>query len=477
MCLRSSFPLTATIIMSWITCSNGHRNLASSRFCEYCGESLLKHQIHTAIGTDLKPAAYLRQRYRIQSPIGQGGFGKTYLAEDTGRFHELVVIKELTPLQPSNTNLQKIEELFQREAAMLHKLQHPQIPRFWDYFKEDNHLFLVQDFIEGKTYQDLLQDRLQEGNLFNEIEIIQLFSQLLPVLSYLHHQGIIHRDISPDNIICREQDRMPVLIDFGGVKTIAFHGIASPVSATGTRLGKIGYAPDEQMQQGIVAPHSDLYALAVTGLVLMTGKSPQELSDPFTMAWIWEQQLPHLTPQFKAILKQMLALQPVDRFQYAEEVLSALESFKNAIYNPTQAVSPRYSPQVSSATPTLNNSGQGNVFNKSFAVPDEIVGWNWGAFLLPGFWCLTNQVWVGLIVWVDLSMVTLGCTRFIMGLVLGANGNEWAWKSRRWSSITAFKAHQRMWTIIGLLVWSFLLMIVGVILALLLSWGWFSFLF
>lgn len=100
---------------------------------------------------------------------------------------------------------------------MLHKLQHPQIPRFWEFFGDDKRLFLVQDYIEGKTYQSLLEERIAAGQTFSEGEIIELLRQLLPVLSYLHSLGIIHRDISPDNLICRASDKLPVLIDLGGV--------------------------------------------------------------------------------------------------------------------------------------------------------------------------------------------------------------------------------------------------------------------
>lgn len=155
--------------------------------------------------------------------------------------------------------------MFQREAVTLHKLQHPQIPRFWETFREGKRLFLVEDFIEGKTYQFLLDQRLRQGQRFNEAEILKLFRELLPVLSYLHRQGVIHRDISPDNIMLRDQDKQVVLIDMGGVKQVAINVATQVVgmqkragSSEATCLGKVGYAPDEQLRLGIVAPHSDL---------------------------------------------------------------------------------------------------------------------------------------------------------------------------------------------------------------------------
>lgn len=317
----------------------GRQNPASSRFCTSCGSSLQEPNPNPSGNViTLLPGVQLRDRYIIQRLLGQGGFGSTYLAEDTGRFNERVALKELTPTLRGTEAVTKAEELFQREAATLYRLQHPQIPRFWEFFRQGKRLFLVQDFIDGQTYQSLLNQRLQQGQRFSEAEILQLLRQLLPVLSYLHRQGIIHRDISPDNIICRAQDRLPVLIDLGGVKQVAIDvasqiaGSHNPSGNVGTRLGKVGYAPDEQMRLGIVAPHSDLYALAVTALVLMTGKKPQQLLDPYTMNWIWNRELT-LSPFLTGVLNRMLAKDPLQRFQSADEIIQVLEPKATVINN------------------------------------------------------------------------------------------------------------------------------------------------
>jgi serine/threonine protein kinase len=451
--------------MSLITCSNGHKNPEGSRFCFACGEPLSVPNIYTVgVETELPPGTRLRDRYVIRHQLGQGGFGRTYLAEDTGRFNELVVLKELTPSDQGTYALQKAEELFQREAGMMHKLQHPQIPRFGEIFRDGKRLFLVQEYIEGKTYQSLLDDRLAINQRFSEAEIIQLLRQLLPVLSYLHRQGVIHRDISPDNIIRRAKDGIPVLIDLGGVKQIAID-VATQVAqsqSAGTRLGKIGYAPEEQMRMGIVAPHSDLYALGVTSVVLMTGKQPQELIDPQTLNWIWNRQL-SLSPQFNKIIQRMLANRSSERFQSAEEILQQLPHDSGVPETQVQNISTGVQLQGNNYGPTsipVNTSGQGNIFDNSIPVPDEIQGWNWGAFLLPGLWCLTNHVWIGLLSWLDLSVITFGMTSAVMGVILGAKGNEWAWKSRRWSSVAAFKAHQRAWAIAAFIIWGVILLLV-----------------
>lgn len=454
--------------MSLITCSNGHENLVSSRFCSRCGESLLGTNTPSFAGlAGLSPGTRLRDRYIVGRTLGQGGMGSTYLVEDTGRFNELFVLKELTPSVQGTYALQKAEELFEREAAMLHKLRHPQIPRFWEFFRDGKRLFLVQDYIEGQTYQSILNDRLSSGQRFSEAEILQLFRQLLPILSYLHSMGIIHRDISPDNIICRAQDKLPVLIDLGGVKEIAVEAAnqvssnpaSPPISTSHTRLGKVGYAPEEQLRLGIVAPHSDLYALGVTAVVLMTGKQPQELLDPVTLEWTWQREL-SLSKLLSGILNRMLATRPSERFHSAEEILQLLDA--NAEDSQTRPVNPDHGKQTNTVP---NNSGQGNIFDNSIKVPPEIIGWNWGAFLLPGCWSFTNHVWVGLFAWSDVILLyhTLGLSRLVTGFILGAKGNEWAWKSRRWKSVAAFKAHQRRWAIAGFLILITVLLLVAVI--------------
>ncbi len=467
---------------SLITCSNSHANPATSRFCYRCGESLLGHNSRTLGSQELVPGTQLRDRYIIRHPLGQGGFSRTYLAEDRGRFHELLTVKELTPANQETYALQKAEELFQREAAILHKLSSPQIPRFWEFFRDGQRLFLVQDYIEGKTYQTLLEERTAVGQTFSEAEIIELFQQLLPVLSYLHSCGVIHRDISPDNIICRASDGLPILIDLGGVTKITLEMATtadssqnSAASRSTTCLGKIGYAPDEQLRLGIAAPHSDLYALAVTALVLMTGKQPQQLIDVETMQWNWQQHL-SLSPFLTSLLNRMLASQPVERFQAADEVLHQLQTHSESAPTQVHSRSTQHEAQSPHAVPAqTNNSGQGHLFDASVQVPDEIQGWNWGAFFVPGVWCLTNHVWIGLLSWVDFSVVTtvftFGMTWPIMAIILGVKGNEWAWKSRRWRSVKEFKRHQRLWAIAGFLIFIILLILIALIIVGLLALG------
>ena len=299
----------------------------------------------------------LRQRYLIQQVLGQGGFGRTYLALDQERFNEPCVLKEFIVPYHDGALIEKSKILFHREASTLYQIQHPQIPRFWAAFEDEQRFFLVQDFVDGQTYRQLLSDRKQQGQTFSEAEVLHFLSYLLPVLTCIHKQGIIHRDISPENVILQTQAAtqlepthpvsdagLPVLIDFGAVKEATSHW---PLISTPTRVGKVGYAPPEQLQTGKVYPNSDLYALAATALVLLTGREPPTLLDSRTLTWNWE---PYATvgEELAMVLRRMLAVYPGDRYQSANEVLQDLHSFGAAPLESTLLRSPSpYAPEVS----------------------------------------------------------------------------------------------------------------------------------
>ena len=302
--------------MTLLYCNQGHENQTGNRFCFYCGEQLWLPKGHI-----------LEQRYRIVRQLGQGGFGRTYLAEDLHRFDEQCVLKEFAPQVQGDRDLQKAKDLFQREAAALYKLKHPQLPQFREFFLaqlggKNGCLFLAQDYVEGQTYSELLNS----SKRLSETDVRQLLCCLLPVLSYIHSQGVIHRDISPDNLILRRSDQLPVLIDFGGVKQVAATAIFkfTSIGQVPTRLGKIGYSPEEQLQQGQVFANSDLYALAVTALVLLTGKQPQELYDSHQATWHWRRET-KVSSQLEAVLQKMLAHKPENRYQVAAAVLQDLQ--------------------------------------------------------------------------------------------------------------------------------------------------------
>jgi len=357
-------------------CSKGHENPPGSLFCWHCGEQLT---IPTSNG--VYPGQILGDRYLITCQLAQGGFGRTYLAKDTNRFNELCVLKEFAPQTQSNTALQKAEELFEREAGVLYKLQHPQIPRFRELFRVNLdgkvYLFLVQDYVEGETYRALLDALIQQGKRFSQAEAIHLMLQILPVLDYIHGKGVIHRDISPENLILRSHDQLPMLIDFGGVKQVAatvasqFHQPAvRRAKSPATLLGKVGYAPYEQIQTGIVYPHSDLYALAATVLVLLTGKEPQALIDEHSLTWHWRREV-NLSPMLGSLLDKMLSPRLSDRYQSAHQVLQVLNRHNSANQSttpPTQAtiaIAPaaHQSAAVVAATPLFSKKASSLVLN------------------------------------------------------------------------------------------------------------------
>ena len=196
-----------------IYCSQQHINNGGHRFCTQCGEAL-----------PLTVGQVIDNRYEIARILGQGGFGRSYLAIDRQKSRKTCVLKEFAPNIVKPQELEKAKELFEREANVLKKIQHPQIPRFHASFQAKigtkDFFFLVQDYIEGDNYDQLFEQRRGQGQSFSEEEVINLLHNVLPVLTYIHSLDIVHRDISPDNLILRQSDNLPVLIDFGGVKQL-----------------------------------------------------------------------------------------------------------------------------------------------------------------------------------------------------------------------------------------------------------------
>ncbi len=270
-------------------------------------------------------AVLLNNRYRIIKTLGRGGFGETYLTEDThmpsGR---KCVLKQLKPIVKQPTTPLWMKERFQREAAILEELGQgsSQIPRLYAYFSEDDKFYLVQEWIEGLTLEQYWE---QFGNLHRD-EVRQILAKLLPVLSYVHSRRIIHRDIKPENIILRQGDKQPFLIDFGAVK----EAIATEVNQSGSTfsasIGTPGYMSSEQAA-GRPIYSSDLYSLGLTAIFLLTGKSPNELeTDPQNGEIVWIEHAFNLDSELIAILDRAIKFHPRDRFSTAQEMLNALNS-------------------------------------------------------------------------------------------------------------------------------------------------------
>jgi serine/threonine-protein kinase len=284
-------------------------NPTHTEFCQSCSSKLL-----------------LRDRYQATRILGRGGFGTTFLAEDAvlpGR--PSCVIKQLRPVVSAPHILEMARELFQREAMTLGKIgSHPQLPRLLDYFELDQEFYLIQEYVSGST----LQQEIKRSGPLNEEEAKTVVREVLVILDYLHSQEVIHRDIKPANLIRRSIDHKLVLIDFGAVKDQVSQAMAANPqeysTLTAFAVGTPGYAPPEQMAMRPVYA-SDLYALGVTCLYLLIGKSPKDLTyDPATGELLWRN-LVKISDHFREVLEKMLEASVRQRYQSAKEILRALE--------------------------------------------------------------------------------------------------------------------------------------------------------
>lgn len=280
-------------------------------------------------------------RYRVIQILSAGGFGETYIAEDTRRpGNPRCVLKLLKPASSDPNYLQVARRLFQNEAEILEQLgNHDQIPRLLAYFEEDREFYLVQELIVGHP----LSVELRSNRVWTEPQVIEILYDVLGILDYVHSYGAIHRDLKPDNLIRREVDRKLVLIDFGAVKQMRSEFLADPSQISLTvAIGTPGYMPAEQ-SQGKPRPNSDLYALGAIAIQALTGLFPTQLpEDPQTGEIIWQDR-GQVTPQLGAILQKMVAYHYRDRYYSAAEVLYDLQQLASAA-PPTEVSSPRVAP-------------------------------------------------------------------------------------------------------------------------------------
>jgi len=279
----------------------------------------------------------LNDRYQVIRTLGAGGFGETFLAEDSYMpSKRRCVVKLLRPIQNNPQIYQLVQERFQREAAILEELggATDQIPTLYAYFVVSGQFYLVQEWVEGDT----LTAKLQQQGLFSESAVQELLLNLLPILEYVHGKYIVHRDIKPDNIIVRHRDRKPVLIDFGAVRESMGTVVNSQGLPTSSIvIGTPGYMPSEQAA-GRPVYSSDLYSIGMTVIYLLTGRQPQQIeTDPQTADIMWRQYASHLSPMMADILDKAIAYHPRDRFPTARAMLDALQSIANPI-PPTQPV-------------------------------------------------------------------------------------------------------------------------------------------
>ncbi|MGI0488637.1 protein kinase domain-containing protein [Pantanalinema rosaneae CENA516] len=327
------------------------QNLTHTESCQACGSKLL-----------------LRDRYRIMQALGQGGFGATFLAIDESLpGHPNCVIKQLRPNATAPHMMQMARDLFQREAETLGRIgNHPQVPRLLDYFEANQEFYLVQEYVSGAT----LQQEIKRSGPLSEAGVKQFLSEILPVLEYIHSQKVIHRDIKPANIIRRAQDCKLVLIDFGAVK-YQNQGAASTseqTALTSYAIGTPGFAPPEQMAMRPV-PASDIYALGVTCVYLLSGKSPKDLDyDPTTGELLWKRHV-HISDHFSTVLTKMLEISVKQRYQTADHIFRDLdlepylESLQNSMTSAKANQAPGRKPDYRSGP----DSGGGGTASSPFS--------------------------------------------------------------------------------------------------------------
>ncbi|WP_100903149.1 serine/threonine-protein kinase [Nostoc flagelliforme] len=265
----------------------------------------------------------LQERYRLIKQIGKGGFSKTFLAVDEGEFPPIpCVVQELS--QEYETSI-----TFGQKAQQLEKIgKHPQIPALLNYFQQDGHFYLVQEFIVGTN----LAQVVEEEGAFNETQIWQLLEDVLPVFQFLSDRNIIHRDIKPHNIIRRSRISKKgdfVIVDFTTAKIVT--EIARLTSETS--IGSPEYAaPEQAIGKAVFA--SDLYSLGVTCIYLLTQISPFDLYDIANDCWVWQQYLTtKVSDVWRQDSKSLRLVQILDkllkkavnrRFQSADEVMQAM---------------------------------------------------------------------------------------------------------------------------------------------------------
>lgn len=303
----------------------------------------------------------LGSRYQVLEYIAEGGFGRTYLAQDTqlpGR--DLCIVKQLAPSFNAPKLLTIARRLFKSEATALHSLgHHPQIPKLLAYFEEEEKFYLVQQYIPGQT----LDKEITSAKVWSTDQVVELLKDCLNTLRFIHDRGVIHRDLKPANLIRRDSDRKIVLVDFGTVKNIlqGQNSIAGLTVSVGTQ----GYMPIEQAR-GKPRASSDLYALGMIGIQALTGVKPLNLEEDENGEIIWSH-LVDTKPELIKILTKMTRYNYMDRYSSAQSVLDDLNSCFPAVSQslPTIAINQA----VSKPLLAQNQRVEHNIYEDPNALP------------------------------------------------------------------------------------------------------------
>ena len=292
-----------------ISCNKcGTENNENFKFCGGCGNELNKNY---SFKGPLPEGTLLENRYKIIKRLKKGGMGSVYKASDS-KLDCICAVKELLPSGSSREEKENATKWFNREAKLLAKLDHPNLPKVTDYFISHNRYYLVMTFIEGKDLDTVLEKEGKPGLPVDKV--IKWSKETLQVLDYLHNSDppIIYRDIKPGNIMLHKDGRI-MLIDFGIARAIH-----QDSNTQQTIIGTLLYTPLEQLQ-GKAGPASDIYALGVTMHHLISGIEPMPLScEPLIDI------MPDIFPELNNIIMKAIKENPRDRYSSAKEMLDAL---------------------------------------------------------------------------------------------------------------------------------------------------------
>lgn len=302
------------------------------------------------------PSQYLlKQQYIIIGQAGKGGMGAVYRAVDTLKGQRQVAVKELSQAHLSETELKEVTTRFQQEAAMLAALAHPNLPRILDAFSEDGRSYLVMDFIEGQTLQQMLRDSKQPLPVPQALHYAR---QLCDVLSYLHAQNppIIFRDVKPTNIMITPNGHV-FLIDFGIARFFKEGQTQDTIF-----LGSPGYAPPEQHGLAQTNQQSDIYGLGATLHYCLTGIDPYYVKTRFSFPPVHTKN-PAVPPELDQLVQRMVAYQASLRPSSAQEVQQALTRISQQAAEHTTGLRPdtlaasaptQYTPPLAATSPAFS---------------------------------------------------------------------------------------------------------------------------
>ncbi len=282
----------------------------------------------------LRPDTLLQDRYRIVELIGLGGMGAVYLTEDLHLRSKQFALKEIRYSSDSDPQVQaQLREQFHREAIALANLDHPNLPKVFDYFSENGRDYLVMDYVTGPNLKQVLDDARASGQHLPESAVLEWADQICDALAYLHGQTppIIHRDVKPANVKLMPGNLVK-LVDFGLVK---FFDVGDPATITLVHaFGTPTYAPLEQYGggSGRTDVRSDIYSLGATLYHLLTGHAPTNAQQRFLEpeSLVSPRSLnPLLSPLTEYLILKAMATRPDDRYQTIGELRTDLTMAQN----------------------------------------------------------------------------------------------------------------------------------------------------